>query len=428
MTRFKPAGYIFSVAPIAGMLLAALLLQSALAQTPFNLAPGEAGDTVSSISCAPSNNGTGHLVCAEYVNTGTGLINGVSWLAPPTAPTPPDPLPTPEAKSEGSPLAGAPSCAPRNSASGAVICLGRSPATSVIGRSFTTVTTKIFGIAFTPAPPTPVTPVVMQLGSFSQTFPNNQVGGPQLVDPSCVTKANGSEVICALDFNGSLFGIKFDPINGTSTRAALSSITTPVFAFPACTSAPDGTDNGAALCIVGDAAGQLGFSFDLNGNMGSIQLTGAPNSIGDYSCGSPNDGTGAAICAAVNTNTVSGVAFTLGATSQTGFVNVGAASPDGSIWVSVSCANPNDSSVGPHGNKVACALLSASRNVYAVKFDPRTKASSGVFGKAGTGAAFATGVTSMSCIRINIDQNQITCGATLSGGGSGGFIVPIPIG
>jgi hypothetical protein len=109
-------------------------------------------------------------------------------------------------------------------------------------------------------------------------------------------------------------------------------------------------------------------------------------------------------------------------------MNIGSAStPDGSFLVGISCANPNDNSTGH--NKVACAVNSAAGNVYAVKFDPRTNSTSGVFGQAGAGTPFATGANGViSCIRLNIDANQITCGATLSGGGSGGFIVPVPAG
>src|SRR5690242_18520305 len=35
------------------------------------------------MSCAPSNNGTGHMVCLEYLASGSLL--GLSWQAPPGA-------------------------------------------------------------------------------------------------------------------------------------------------------------------------------------------------------------------------------------------------------------------------------------------------------------------------------------------------------
>jgi hypothetical protein len=251
MAHFTLAGCVCSVVPIAGMLLSALLLQSASAQSvSFPLAAGEAGDNARDISCAPSNNGSGHLVCAEYVAAGSvvtgGAINGVAWLAPPTMPTPgTSALATPQPLIPLPKLVGAPSCAPRNDGNGTATCLGTS-SFSIGGRGITTVTITFFGVSFYPV--TPLTPSGLTLGRVSNT---STVGAsPSVSTPSCVTTGNGAQVICAVTINGTVNGIRFDPISGSSTGlTSLASITTAGF-VPACTSAPDGTDQGAALCII----------------------------------------------------------------------------------------------------------------------------------------------------------------------------------
>jgi hypothetical protein len=226
-------------------------------------------------------------------------------------------------------------------------------------------------------------------------------------------------------------GIQFDPMTTKSTGPV--SLNLPIQVNepqPQCTSS-NSDDQGTALCLMGNNGGLLGFSFNLNSPPNTIQLPGAPSSFGNFSCGSPADNTGVAICAVISgarSNALLGVEFDpRGAGSHSGFMTIGGASPDGSPWRTVSCANPNNAT-GTQ-NTVSCAVVSQAHNVYAITFDPRTNTSSGIFGVNSTTThitttPFATRVgASISCIRLNIDPNQITCGTTLSNGSAEGFVI-----
>jgi hypothetical protein len=77
MKKFKHAAAASPFFIVAGMFLQSVS-QQATAQAITKFDTG--GTTSTGIACAPSNNGTGHLVCVQTIGS---EIGGVSWEAPP---------------------------------------------------------------------------------------------------------------------------------------------------------------------------------------------------------------------------------------------------------------------------------------------------------------------------------------------------------
>src|ERR1700723_1320637 len=114
------------------------------AQTTFT--SFDAGPHATAIACAPSNNGTGHLICAQNIGA---EIGGVSWQAPPavggsgTAGTI-DHI-TPVALASGQTTQNNPYCGSANDGSGNVNCIVYRKNTSISGAP-----TNAVGIGFYP--------------------------------------------------------------------------------------------------------------------------------------------------------------------------------------------------------------------------------------------------------------------------------------
>ena len=107
------------------------------------------------------------------------------------------------------------------------------------------------------------------------------------------------------------------------------------------------------------------------------------------------------------------------------FVNLGS-TPAGEV-VGIGCADPNDSNGVT--NKIACAATSSNGSVYPIKFNPRATAPAAAFGSAvypADGLPNASG--NSSCVRLNVDPNQITCATETTNGTLVGYTVSVPKG
>jgi hypothetical protein len=264
-------------------------------------------NVVTGLGCAPSNNGTGHLNCAEELaNTtagGSALLGGVSWQVPGNA-NPPEAAGTVDAITSvdlpsNGPFTGTPGCAKTNDnpASGTVIC-------AVEGTN-----NGLYGIAIHPQQPNPtvssLVPLLMpgQVLSFGR-FPDgntpcttanpcNRVGA-MASNPSCAA-TEGNMVICAVNVllqntvgaaNTALVGLAFDPrialapptaaTQGTNPAIIILQNGTNVTSDPSCTddvdpstSNPINSGKGFAACafvfqdnFFGATATLFGASFD----------------------------------------------------------------------------------------------------------------------------------------------------------------------
>src|SRR5579859_2874320 len=131
MKKFDQAAAVSPAFIVAGMLLQGVSQQvKAQTITKFDTA----GTTSTGIACAPSNNGTGHLVCIQTVGS---EIGGVSWEAPPApggsqAAGTVDHI-TPVALPSGQSVKDFSSCGSANDGTGNVNCLLYSTSSSGFG-------------------------------------------------------------------------------------------------------------------------------------------------------------------------------------------------------------------------------------------------------------------------------------------------------
>lgn len=370
------------------------------------LTPGVAA---TAIGCAPSNNGTGHMVCLEYGLA--GALIGVSWETPParsngvgteragTLDQLNPPLPNPAATPTG-----APGCGPANDGSGTVSCL---VVTVNSGGYF------LLGVAFYPPLNTKTmvknTQAELQLGTGPIAPATATVG-----NPSCTGVSNGL-VACAIVVNQQLYATAFDPRTGAST--ALTSLPLGnVVGSPGCTSVT------VVVCAVRQNGGLLGFSFQYNPTtkvlgLVSSMLLAAQSFTGDPSCVAVADGQ--ANCAILNGNSLLGVYFNTQTGAVTGLQSLGAARDSGVWSAGPGCGKTNDGRANSK-SLTTCAVVSSRSNVFYVTFDPRAHRKLGVSGPFSTGA---NGVP--SCLPLAIDADQLNCGAIMTNGTASGIKLPV---
>jgi hypothetical protein len=466
--------FVFLQAGFSGQALAQSLLQH---------------NVITGLSCAPSNNGSGHMICSGDMtnpNGGTPVLAGVSWQAP-NGPAkgatgangaPVEASGTVDQMTSiefpNGPFTGTPSCAFTNDDTGTAIC-------AVEGT-----TNGLYGIAIHPQPVGPtltaaqttsaLVPLLLPgavittgteavVSPCNTKNPCNRVGA--IASPSCAN-TEGAMVICAVVVlmqntigaaETDLVGIAFDPraaqVAGSNPAITLLPIGTGFHSDPSCTSdvdlshtnPVDGGHRFAACAIVfngaafGATATLFGFGLDpRSGYATTSAVFSAPGGMsftGDPSCATPRDNSSEVICAigvGVGTGFGSGTSSTLlglafnpvSGTSST--LNLGAPpSADGS-WSGVSCASPNGAN---DTNSVACAATTSGNEVLAINFDPRTgldpitKAAPVFSGNVFTDANGLSINPTPSCISLNVIMNQITCGIVDGAGNAMGFVVPI---
>jgi hypothetical protein len=426
-----------------GLLVAALVgfCQPVAAQTAILTNSGVA---TGAISCGPSNNGTGHMVCLEYSTAGS--LIGLSWQAPPAAGANTERVGTVDVvplASPGGTLVGAPGCGPENNNTGTIACLVVSKTTS---GSFV-----LQGIAF--YPPTDKAGTATPSGFVTlATEPANTVIG----NPSCAATNIGGAVVCAITINGQLFGTGFEPKTnifsapGTTTLPALTALLsgTSVTGNPSCASgeAPNPSD-----CAVreGNALAGFALAFTPPQSGSTVARIAAEDAIvigsmtlsGDPSCAIPPNGqVGAtsfvATCGVVSGTTLFGLSFdpidaipaSLPSSHTTAFQLLGTAPDTGSWTGSIGCssfadfrgATPPD--VSPNQNLIGCVPISSTHNVFEVTFDPRKPVTRGVLGPFGVNAN-----ATLSCLPMAIDRDNIYCGGTTTTGASGGYLIPVGV-
>lgn len=423
---------------LAGLLLSAMSSPAAMAQASASLStPGTT--TSGEIGCAPSNNGTGHLVCGQFVGN---TFQGVSWQAPaPPGGTLPNKagveasgkvdktntVALPSGQSEKF----APSCGPADDGTGSAVCM--------IMAVLSNETTDFYGISV--YPPTSATPSpTLSLFSEPSSGTNKLTGTPvsALIGlPSCTAAGaaiNGHGVVlCVLTVNSELFAIAFEPFSSTKTALTLLSSSTNYLGNPACAAAGFNT---VAMCAIQQGSGLSGFAVSYSAAANSVSLVGSIKALGAASqaftgslsgpscavpnnVATPNTGTGTypVTCTIVGsgaTPNLFGITFDTQSV-LTAYLALGTA-PDAEAdlggWGNViSCSAPNVSGTDP---TVACAANNlfaspaSAAGLYAVKFDPRSGqkgALEGPFSQVPNGL-------NISCITLAIDANQITCGFT----------------
>jgi hypothetical protein len=371
-----------------------------------------AGIVTGAVGCAPSNNGTGHLVCAQYSTS--GAIVGVSWQTPPGAPLGPtgreprgqiDPLPLSPA---GMALVGAPACGPANDGTGTVGCLVVSSA----GGNYA-----VSGVAFYP-------PTQTARSLALATVP----GTARISAASCASgnTQNGS-ILCVLVINDQLNAIGFEARSNVNTQLQALPLGNGFVGNPSCASA-QGTGNVVSVCAIRQGNGLLGFSFDINGMLTAVQSLslGTGSFLGDPGCAIPangknTDGTFTATCAIVGGGVLLGISFDPQAGTLTGFQSLGAAGDGGSWNGALGCASVPDfrNAETANANLISCGAVSSKTNLFDVTFDPRGNVSRGLNGP------FASGTTSKpSCVALAVDADEISCAGTTTDGASSGFRLP----
>jgi hypothetical protein len=373
------------------------------------------------LSCAASNNGTGHIECAEYL-TGGGWA-AVSWEAPPGPNSNPAgaeavgtvdhlPLPTPAGS-----LQGFPGCTTAADGGGTIICLVKVGTGSQI---------LLQAMSFSLTQPNPVssgfTTVTSASASAGFSNPACTNGG----NAGTVAQNNGPQALCAVVINNELFAVDYSLAAPTKpTLVAMASLGSSFTGSPGCTTVDvtTGTADFVAVCAIRSGGGLLAFAFDAKGALGS-KLLPAASFTGDPSCTTPADNALTAICAIAGSDALRGIAipYVQGAALSPGAYQMLGTPPDTGAWGGmVGCAPPNDTQNA--GNLVTCAALSSSAAVFGVTFDPRVGTTYGPTGPLFTAASGVNGTP--SCIMLNVDPDQITCGATTADSGSVSFNLPV---
>jgi hypothetical protein len=416
---------LFRLVQNVGVTAAAIFVLAGIGQTASAQTVSlTAGIAKGGMSCAPSNNGTGHLVCLEYASSGT--LIGVSWEAPPAvngseAPNTIDTL-NPLATPAGTPT-GSPGCGPSNDGSGSVVCL-------VIAKTSSGFTLQ--GIAFSPPATATATSHLQTLGTEAATA---TIGNPSCVSANAkITETGGTfgAVVCALVMNGALYGVGFEPHTNTTTSLVALSLGTAFTGNPSCTTT---VPNTPGVCAVRQGNTLEGFTLLFNppnGNtaasltIGNALSLGKTTVTGDPNCATPFNGKGVdntftVTCAVVSGNALLGVSFDPQDKTVSAFQTLGAP-PDGGTWTGApGCAATNDGRT-QFQELVSCAVASSTTNLFEVSFDPRGPVSFGINGAFGTNAE-----SSPSCLPLAIDADELYCGATVASGASGGFMLPVGI-
>jgi hypothetical protein len=387
------------------------------------------------ISCAPSQNGTGHMICGEELRPGGNTVfGGASWQAQPTV--------TGAAGTEAAftthfstttlaagPFTGTPGCASAGDGSGVVICAVEGPNNGLVG------------IAIHPQP-TAATSAVMSLLAPGATIATGNIFSSLAGTPSCAqTSAPGNMVICAVVVNAQnasgaahqeLIGLAFDPRKpvaaGSNPKIAALPYTFTYTSHPSCVGVTDrtgGLNAGASFAACGIVVASstptfVGVAFDPRSGFSrpALTLTTLLSFAGDPSCATPRDGTNEVICA-VGTVTPAGITSgSFDALNGLGFDPVARTTTaveqlTGSLGgsgidvfsVGVGCASPNKTGAQ---NKILCALTSTANETGAIEFDPRV-AGVAVDGDVFTPPTGAAMRGQPSCISLNIVNNSISC-------------------
>jgi hypothetical protein len=404
-------------------------------------------------SCAPSNNGTGHMVCIQLNGTSA---TGVAWVPggfPGASPTTPGfeaagtidtPLPLGVPASTGTLGLDQASCVPANDGRGNVICVvaAENVVTQTNGG---TPGSFLYGIAFNPVPPTSNSGwVLLGTGPRANTW-----------DLSCAATAfQNDQAICTFFVGDQLEGVAFSPgtaATGPSTTGLVplpygSGFFDPNTFFvgpPSCTIGNQGgtatsANHGGtvAICAVVQNGNLVGFAFDpRTGYTSSPQTLIAGPFTSGPSCATPpnnsvsgNTGTSPqVICAIVGGGTIQAVAFDPVGGTQSSF-NYGlpaAARFIGGITCAASNANAIifddvtgniDVGAPQFQNTVDCAttatLTNGDAGLVAMEFDPRVGAANLSFAVDPNvpGMTFNSISPIGGCLRLNVDVNGFACG------------------
>lgn len=376
------------------------------------------GIVTGAVSCSPSNNGTAHLVCAQYSTA--GAVVGASWQSLPggvenTPGVEPrgqvDPITVTAA---GMTLIGPPACAqmPVNDPN---IPQANEPGTAAgcLVISSAGGNDALQGIAF--YPPTHFISPLTALDSVPATA--------KISAPTCFTgNTANAAVLCVLVVNDQLYAIGFNPQANTTSHLQPLSLGIGFTGAPSCA----GGGGGVGVCAIRQGAGLLGFALNINGTLNAIRSMqlGAGSYLGDPSCAVPTngvnpDGTSTATCAIVSSGVVLGISFNPQAATLSAFQSLGAAA-DGGLWTgAVACASFPDALAANH-SMVSCGVVSSTSNLFGVTFDPRTGVSRGVNGPFGSGVNGKP-----SCIPLAVDPDEINCGSTTTAGTSSAVRMPV---
>jgi hypothetical protein len=421
-----------------------------------------------SISCAPSQNGTGHMICGEELQPGGNTVfGGASWQAQPTvtgAPGTEAPFTTHFSTTTmpAGPFTGTPGCASTGDGTGVVICAVEGPNNGLYGIAIhpqpTQTTSALMPLLI---PGTAITTGMIQSPSPCSPSAACNIVGSLASAPSCAqTSAPGNMVICAVvvneqNVNGSaqpeLVGIAFDPrkpvVAGSNPAIATLPYTFTYASNPSCVGVTDhsGAMNaGAAFAACGIAVMNsapwstptfFGVAFDPRSGFsrGGLIINSSAPYVGDPSCATPRDGSSEVICA-IGTGTGSGFgSATFDTLTGFGFDPVArtttpvqtlstAPSSVGVFLAGVGCASPNKTTAQ---SSVLCALTTTANQTFAVLFDPRIGGST-VAGSVFTPPSGAAMRGSPSCISLNIVNNSISCGIVDANKQSWAFSVPSP--
>jgi len=367
------------------------------------------GIVTGAVSCTPSENGTAHLVCAQYSTA--GAVVGASWQSLPgglgnTPGVEPrghvDPIAVIPA---GMALIGPPACAqmgvndPNTHTAAGCLVISNAGGNDALQ-----------GIAF--YPPTQFLSPLAALDSVP--------AAAKISAPTCFTgNTTNAAVLCVLVINDQLEAIGFNPQANTTTHLQPLSLGNGFIGNPSCA----GGGGGVGVCAIKQGGGLLGFSFNINGTLNAVQgmQLGAGSYLGDPSCALPangvkQDGTSTATCAVVSGGVLVGVSFDPQAHLLPVLKPLGAP-PDGGSWTgAVACATLPDVRAANAG-MVSCGVVSSTSNLFDVTFD--TKISRGLNGP------FASGVSGKpSCIILAVEGDEISCGGTTTAGTSSAFRLP----
>jgi hypothetical protein len=381
------------------------------------------------ISCTPSNNGTAHLVCAQYSTAGT--VIGTSWQTLPgglgeTAGVEPrgqvDPPMT--LIPAGMTLSGPPACTqlPVNDPKAAVPANGTAAGCLVISNNG--VNAVLQGIAF--YPPTQFISPLMTLNSATVLATANISAATCFTGNFAGNTANAA-VLCVLVINDQLNVIGFNPQANTTTALQPLSLGNGFIGAPSCA----GGQGGVGVCAVRQGAGLLGFTLNIGGALNSVRsmALGAGSYLGDPGCAVPGnglnpDGTLTAICAIVSGGSLLGISFDPQQTGAVPMVQSLGAAEDGGSWTgAVACTPFSDLRAAEAGmgvSMISCGAVSSTSNLFDVTFDPRTNINRGFNGPFGSGANGKP-----SCINLFFDFDVIDCGSTTTAGASSGFRLPV---
>jgi hypothetical protein len=377
------------------------------------------GGDATAISCAPSGNGTGHMVCLEYAG---GQLIGLSWQAPPSAIGKIGSEPTgtlgqftlQPAQPPATPVR-APGCAPVFDG-GTISCLvvtENSSGFSLLGVSFyppMSTTTKMTDTqAELPLVQTPIASGTANVGNPTCAF----AGG---LPPQNVF------AICTVAVNQQLYAIAFAPrLQKTSSFTPLAGFNS-VVSNPSCDSVQN--NNVLAVCAVRQQGGLWGFSlqYDPNNNVVHVvnsALLSTQSFTGDPSCAALDNGVGN--CAILSGNTLFG-AYVNPQVNPKPLQSLGV-SPDTGAWSGgLGCSQLSDFRFAnrQNANLSTCAVVSSSGNVFEVTFNPQTGRTLGILGPFASGAA-----GSPSCFALAIDLDQLYCGALTTKGAALGVNMPV---